>query len=172
MGPCNPSIQSRKRKGKKGSPYLMPLDGWILPVGSPWINMEYDTKVTQHDELDPLISKPHCLHYCFKIWSFHPIICLTRVKLDCHKVILPNMFLHAMERSKSTKILSNISLLLVKVLWFSVIIFGRILFNLFPRTFKKILYRTLQRLMGRNSKANSRFFFFGIRVIKVWFFYL
>ena len=71
--------------------------------------------------------------------------------------------------SKATKILSEISLLLVKALWFSVIIFGRILFNLFAKTLEKILYRTLQRLMGRNSEPNFGFFFLGIRAIKFWF---
>ena len=70
---------------------------------------------------------------------------------------------------KATKILLEISLLLVKVLWCSVIIFGKSLFYLFAKTLEKILYRTLQRLMGPYSEAYSGpfFFFFGMRVIKV-----
>ena len=63
--------------------------------------------------------------------------------------------------------LSEISLLFVKALWCSVIIFGKIIFSLFAKTLEKILYNTLQRLMELNLKAYSRFFFLGMRVIKV-----
>ena len=63
--------------------------------------------------------------------------------------------------SKATKILSEISRLLVKALWCSIIIFGRIFFSLFVRTFEKILYKTLQRLIGLNSEAYLGFFFLG-----------
>ena len=68
---------------------------------------------------------------------------------------------------KVTKILLEISLLLVKALWCSVIIFSKSLFNLFAKTLEKILYRTLQRLMGLYSEAYSGLSFLGTRVIKV-----
>ena len=48
------------------------------------------------------------------------------------------------------------------------IIFGEILLSLFAKTFEKILYNTLQRLIGLNSEASFGFFFFGIRVMNVW----
>ena len=69
--------------------------------------------------------------------------------------------------SKATKILLEISLLLVKALWCFVIILGKSLFKLFAKTLEKILYRTLQRLMGLYSEAYSGLSFLGMRVIKV-----
>lgn len=41
-----PSAQSRKRHREIGLPYWIPLDGVILPLGSPLIRTEYDTVVT------------------------------------------------------------------------------------------------------------------------------
>ena len=62
---------------------------------------------------------------------------------------------------------SEISLLFVKALWCFVIIFGKIFFSLFAKILEKVLYKTLQMLMGLNSEAYSGFFFLGMRVIKV-----
>ena len=61
--------------------------------------------------------------------------------------------------SNATKILFEIRWLLVKALWFSVIIFGKVHLSLLAKTFEKILYKTLQRLIGLKSYANSGFCF-------------
>ena len=61
--------------------------------------------------------------------------------------------------SNATKILSEIRRILVKALWFLVIIFGKMHLSLLIKTFEKILNTTLQRLIGLKSDAYSGFFF-------------
>ena len=45
--PFSPSVQRRNRKGESGSPYLIPLLGKIIPHGSPFTKIEYETVFTQ-----------------------------------------------------------------------------------------------------------------------------
>ena len=40
MSPCNPSIQSKNKKRDRGSLYLIPLEGYTKPLGSPLIKTE------------------------------------------------------------------------------------------------------------------------------------
>ena len=75
------------------------------------------------------------------------------------KPSFPVCFCMLCRDSNATKILSKIRRLLVKALWCSVIIFGRMLLSLFAKTFEKILHKTLQTLIGLKLKACSRFFF-------------
>lgn len=49
------------------------------------------------------------------------------------------------------------------------IIVGSNFFKRLARTFEKILYKTLQKLIGWNWCTYSGLFVFGIRVINVWF---
>ena len=69
--------------------------------------------------------------------------------------------------SNATRILSKIKRVLVKALWCSIIMDGKILFNLFAITLENILQKTLHRLIGRQSVTAKWFFVFGIRVINV-----
>ena len=75
------------------------------------------------------------------------------------KPFFPVCFCMLCSDSYATKILSEMRWLLVKALWFSVIIFGKMHLSLIAKTFEKILYKTLQRLIGLKSAANSGFFF-------------
>ena len=56
----------------------------------------------------------------------------------------------------------------MNALWCSVIIWGKNFLSLLAKTLEKILYKTLQRLMGWNSETNAGLENFGIRVIKLW----
>ena len=46
MRPCSPFVHSKSRKGENGSPWQMPLVGWIVPLGSLFTKIEYETVVT------------------------------------------------------------------------------------------------------------------------------
>ena len=63
--------------------------------------------------------------------------------------------------------LSKINLSLVKTDWCSVIIVGSKDYKWFASTFEKILYNTLQRLIGQNWRTYLGFIVFGMRVTKV-----
>ena len=164
MRPCNPSVQSKKRKGDRGSPCRIPLEGMIIRFGSPLTSMEYEIDVTQS-----IISLIHLQPIFFITASRYDHSILSYTLLISSYIAIKSSFLLCFcilwRDSKATKTLSKISLLLVKALWCSVIIFGRIRFSLFSKTFEKIFYRTLHRLMGWNFEANSGFFVFWIRVI-------
>ena len=45
ISPFNPSEHKRNKYGDKGSPCLKPLDGKIWPLGSPFTNIEKETKL-------------------------------------------------------------------------------------------------------------------------------
>ena len=63
--------------------------------------------------------------------------------------------------SKATKILLEINLSLVKADWCFVTMVGRIVFSQLDKTLEKILYNTLQRLIG--SKLSDIF-----RIFSLW----
>ena len=60
--------------------------------------------------------------------------------------------------SKATKILSEINLSLVKADWCFVTMVGRIVFSQLDKTLDKILYNTLQRLIGAKLSDIFRIF--------------
>ena len=62
-------------------------------------------------------------------------------------------------------IIINKSLLFVKAFWCSRIIFGKIFFSLLAKNFKKILYKTLHKLIGLNSETNSGLLTLGMSMI-------
>lgn len=58
--PWSHSIHKRKKKGEKGTPCLMPLDGLIKPYGASLIRIEYDIVDTQSImRLIHLLLKPN-----------------------------------------------------------------------------------------------------------------
>lgn len=65
------------------------------------------------------------------------------------------------------RMLSVITLLAWKTLWFLDTTKGRIGFSLLARTFKTILYTTLHRLIGLKLEISSGDLTLGIRVILV-----
>ena len=79
------------------------------------------------------------------------------------------MWFHTMKCFKSNKdVVKNQEIYFGKPDWCSIIIFGKIFFNLFASTLEKILYRTLHRLIGRYSWTYLGFVIFWMRVMKVW----
>ena len=65
--PYIPSAQSKNRYCDKRSPYLIPLDGWIKPFGSPFIKIEYEERTHHlHCQLDPFLIKAQFCITCLK----------------------------------------------------------------------------------------------------------
>ena len=69
---------------------------------------------------------------------------------------------------KATSILLEIRRSLVKADWCSVIIVVKIFLSLLVKTLENILYKTLQRLIGRHSWTCFGFKTLEMRVTKVW----
>ena len=166
-----PSAHNKNRYGDNESPYFIPLDGWTKPLGSPFINIEYDAVHTVSiAKFTHLPSNPNFIIICLRklhstlsyallissftaIWPFLPLLLLC---------ILCN-------NSKAIVVLSVISLSSTKALWASDITFGKIIFNLFAITFEMILATTFSKLIGRKSDIYNGSFFFGISTICVKF---
>ena len=144
------SAQSKNRYGDKGSPCLIPLDCWIKPFGSPFIKIEYEVVLTifianwTHFSSMPnfyvtCLRKPHStLSYALLISSFttiYPFFPLLLFRVMCNT-------------SKSTVVLSVISLSGTKALWASDITFDKINISLFAITFYRILATIFSKLIG------------------------
>ena len=83
-------------------------------------------------------------------------------------ILLEVSFFMQCNISKATRMLSVISRSFANVDWCSEIRLGRNFFSLFARTSEKFLYKTLHKLIGRNSVTNSGLTTLGTRVMKVW----
>ena len=88
--------------------------------------------------------------------------------LTAIKSSFPLWFYIVCKDSKATKILSEISRLFVKALWYSVMILGIIILSLLHKTFKKILYNTLHKLMGLYLETDSGHLTLRIKLTKLW----
>lgn len=151
MRPWRPSVHNKNRKGNKRSPWWMPLEAVMRQTTKSFIHL-----LTNLIFLITASNKDYSTLLCGLLTS--SIMAIKPSLLELY-------FCKLWRVSKATKMLSKMRLLLVKALLCSIIVRGSTFLSQFAKTFENILYRTLHRLIGRNSKTSSEHLTFRMRVI-------
>ena len=81
IDPLRPSEQSRKIQGDSGSLCPIPLEGLMLPLGSPFTTIEYEKELMHSiiDQTNPPCMETHFNCQLFKKNSLNPIIDFTYI---------------------------------------------------------------------------------------------